>query len=79
MNVFDALPRRFSGTQCMRQHFDRARRLRRKILIDDEIQPSVLQILARMRRQIVTDNVNAPIGFARSSASIQPRTDSFAI
>ena len=29
-----------------------------------------------MRRQIVTDNVNAPIGFARSSASIQPRTDS---
>ena len=46
----------------MRQHFDRARRLRRKILIDDEIQPSVLQILARMRRQIVTDNVNAPIG-----------------
>lgn len=46
----------------MRQYLDRTRGLCGKILINDKVQPSLLEVLPRVRRQVMADNMHLTRG-----------------
>ena len=67
MDIFNLLPRQLPPAQGVGQHLNRRRRLRGKVLIDDEIQPPLLQILPCMGCQVMTDHMH----FARGLGALQ--------